>query len=78
MGNTIEQGLRPIEYGPHMMKNYRAERAIRFLEDPQNAKKTIPSGLLLEDEIAWLREKENDRLACAEYIRESLQGGVIG
>ena len=67
---------RPIVYGPHMMKDTRAEKAIRFLEDPQNADKPIPPGLLLEDELDYLTKY--GRLACAKLLREDLQGGIIG
>ena len=73
--NTIPE-LRPIIYGPHMMKNLRAERAIKFLEDLSNDDKPIPEGLLREDETIWLQK--HGRSACAKYIREGLQGGVIG
>ena len=73
MGNTITQ---PITYGPHVMRNPRAEQAIRFLEDESNHDKPIPDGLLREDEVTWLGQ--HGRLACAQYIREGLQDGTIG
>lgn len=76
MGNTIEHTMRPITYGPHMMKNLRAEQAISFLEDPNNSDKPVPKDLLLKDEIIWLQQY--GRIACAQYIREGLQGGNIG
>ena len=67
---------RPITYGPHMMRNLRAEQAIRFLENESNNGKPIPEGLLLNDEREWL--EQHGRLECARYLRDSLQGGVIG
>ena len=74
-GRSTGEGM---VYGPHMRKNPREEKAIKFLEDARNNKQNIPTDLLLEDEIIWLNENRNDRLACAEYIREKLQGGGIG
>ena len=73
MGNTITQ---PITYGPHMMRNPRAEQAIRFLENESNNDKPIPEDLLLSDENEWL--KQYGRLECLKYLRDSLQGGIIG
>lgn len=59
-----------------MSRYLKAEQAIRFLEDESNKDKPIPEGLLREDEMIWLQG--HGRVACAQYIREGLQGGIIG
>ncbi len=59
-----------------MMRSPRVEKAIRFLEDSENNDKPIPPDLLLDYELNYLNG--HGRLKCAMFLREELQGGVIG
>lgn len=67
---------KPIAYGPWVTKDEKVERLIRFLEDPINQNKPVPENLLVtgsRERIASL-----GRARYAEYLRQLLQGGVIG
>lgn len=68
--------IRPVEYGPFVMRNPRAEQAIEFLEDPENNDKSIPPDLLLDSELDYV--ERYGKLEGANFIRRKLQGGTIG
>ena len=72
MGNTIT-GFRPIQYGPHEMRNESTEALIRFLEDPANDAKPLPPNLFrLSGEIQEVNE--TGRREYAEELRKQLLG----
>lgn len=72
MGNTI---TRPIQYGPHVMRNEVTEAKIRFLEDPNNDSKPLPKNFRATqvEEI-----EEIGRRAYAAKLRRLLLGQPIG